>query len=117
MIELSTIICYLEGENFHLEVFLYLFSLKTTSDIIFGTSKNVGDFGIYSNFFRKRTLSPLFNVVKCELISIRTSFHPGATLKLDERENMQKFQCILSKVVASWGKCKQKKPKKLKKRT
>ena len=52
-------------------------------------------------FFRKRLLSPLCNVVECEVISIGTLFHPEATLKLGERGKFRKYLSsnILSKAV------------------
>ena len=68
--------------------------LKTTSVIIFGTFENFGDFGIYSNFFSKRPLSPFFNCAECEAVSIGTLFHHEATLKLGEGGKFRKYSKV-----------------------
>ena len=83
------------------------FLKATASGIIFKTFENFGDFGIYSIFFfSKSPLSPLFNVVECEVVSIGTLIHLGATLKLGERGKFRKYAkvpvYILSKFVDSY---------------
>ena len=40
------------------------------------------------------SLSPFFNVVECEAVSIGTLFHPGATLKLGEGGKFRKYSKV-----------------------
>ena len=58
------------------------------------TFENFGNFVIYSTFFSKRPFSPFSNVVECEVDSIGTLFHTGATLKLGERGKFRKYSKV-----------------------
>ena len=45
-------------------------------------------------FFSKRTLFPFFNVAECKVVSNGALFHPGATLKLEERGKCRKYSKV-----------------------
>ena len=42
-------------------------------------------------FSSKRSLLPIFNVVKCEVVSIGTLFHPRGIFKLGRKRKFRKY--------------------------